>query len=1614
MKSIAFFDLEINPQNHQICDVGSVKSDGTSFHENSIPRLLEFIRNEDFICGHNVFKHDLQYIQQITGNKIFGLQNTIDTLFLSPLLFPSYPYHRLLKDDKLNKEEQSNPLNDAKKAMDLFYDEAAAFDNLAESIKTIYYNLLHGQKEFACFFSYLNYASPLSTQDLESLIWFSFENKICQGANLSKFIASNSVALAYCLSLVFISDRYSITPPWVLHTFPDVDRLMFLLRNNPCVTGCSYCDEALDPVKALERYFGHSSFRSYDGKPLQEHAVRAAVNNKSLLAVFPTGGGKSITFQVPALMSGDNAKALTVVISPLQSLMKDQVDNLEKNGIISAVTINGMLDPVERQNAIERVEGTKKDTAVANILYISPESLRSITIEKLLLGRKIARFVIDEAHCFSSWGQDFRVDYLYIGEFIKTLQEKKGLTDKIPVSCFTATAKQKVIEDIRTYFKEKLDLDLEVYRASASRTNLHYKVFPKENEEDKYAEVRRLLEEKQCPTIIYVSRTRKAAQLAKQLCDDGFNARAYHGKMETEEKVQNQNDFILGEVDIIVATSAFGMGVDKDNVGMVIHFQISDSLESYVQEAGRAGRKESITGDCYILFNEEDLDKHFLLLNQTKLDCKEINQIWKAIKELDRKRGQVKSSALEIARKAGWDDSVRDIETRVTTAIAALEDAGYIKRGQNMPQVFANSILSKTAQEAIDKINGSPKFIEKDKEKAARIIKALFASKSKRLATDESAESRIDYIADRLALQREDVSRIVTLLRDENILAKTKDMTAFVKRNESINRSLTIVEKFRSLEEFFLREIDEGEHTYNLKELNEKAAAEGCMDVTPNKINIILNFWSIKNWIKKHTLPLTKNHIKIGLSQEKSELRDKMCKRHFLARFIVEHLFKKVNNLQDIKEQGDEVLIEFSVLELKEAAQNDEGLFTGMVSIEDIEDTLFYLSRIDAIKIEGGFLVIYNRLVINRLETNNQIQYKKSDYEKLDQFYQSKVHQIHIVGEYAKKMIDNYNEALQFVDDYFRLNYNSFLNKYFPGTDRQKEIKRTMTPAKFQQIFGELSLEQHEIVLDKDNKLIVVAAGPGSGKTRVLVHKLASLLLMEDVKHEQLLMLTFSRAAATEFKKRLLHLIGNAANFVGIKTFHSYCFDLVGKVGNLEKSDSILQIAFEKIKNRDVERSSITKSVLVVDEAQDMNVHEYELVKALMDQNEDMRVILVGDDDQNIYGFRGADSKFMQQIIIEGNAKKYTLNKNYRSKANIVSIANQWASQIKGRLKELPIIADDENDGNIHIVRYGETNFIAPLVESIKSTDLAGSTCVLTRTNDEAVQISGMLIRDGYSAKLIQTNDGFSLYNLQELRFFTDCLNGNTNSPIIVDEDWNNGKRELVKKFQSSNKLDWCKVIIKDFEIANPVKRYKTDWKTYLVESKFEDFIQINGETIYVSTIHKAKGREFDNVFILLDDFDAHAEDCKRQLYVAMTRAKSSLTIHYNGKYLQGLIANKLTSTFDSYIYQTPNYLCCNLSHKDVQLRYFSFIQRRLESVQAGATLICKEEGLAINNGDFILKFSNKFKEAINHYEGRGYKIDSAKINFNVFWKNPENEQEVQIVLPEIHFKKIEHSPVSK
>ncbi len=1596
MKALTFFDTEVS-NNSKILAIGAIKTTGETLHTSQKTEFIDFIERSHYICGHNIFKHDLKQLK-IHPEK-YNLQ-AIDTLYLSALLFPNKPYHRLLKDDKLLSDELNNPVNDAKKAKDVFYDCLFAFNKLPEKLQHIYYLLLHSSQEFNAFFHYIDFSSLYSASPL---IYEYFNKQFCNDAPLDAFILKHPLALAYCLALINCDNPESITPAWVSLSLPKVNQIMYLLRNKPC-SGCDYCDKHLHSTTALQHFFGFPSFRKFSGVGLQEDAVNAAITGKSLLAIFPTGGGKSLTFQLPALIAGQNINALTVVISPLQSLMKDQVDNLEKNGISQSVTINGMLDPIERSQSIKRVaDGSAK------LLYISPELLRSKTIERLLLGRNIVRFVIDEAHCFSSWGQDFRVDYLYIGDFIKHLQTQKKSPHPIAVSCFTATARTKVIADICAYFKEKLNLDLQIFKTNASRTNLHYQVYECQNEAEKYTHLRNLIHSNNCPSIVYVSRTQKAYKLAKKLQADGFNAKPYHGKMDSKEKSKNQNDFLAGAIQIMVATSAFGMGVDKKDIGMVVHYEISDSLENYVQEAGRAGRDEAINADCFVLFNADDLNKHFILLNQTKLSVKEIQQIWRAIKKITKYRKHVSNSALEIARMAGWDDNVVEIETRVITAIAALEHAHYLKRGQNNPQIFANSILCQNAMQAIDKINASNRFDKQQKVKAIRIIKKLFSSKSTKHANDEKAESRVDYISDHLGIVKQEVIKIITLLRAEEILADTKDLTAFILKDSTINHSLAIVQAYAALENFLLPVLKEQETLFNLKELNEQAAINKCETITPYKIKTILNFWSIQNWIKYKTQSYSSNHLSILCLQAKNVLVKKLRKRHILAEYIVQYLFSKLpNKHKKQQKQQKEILVEFSVHDLKKHYSKHNSLFKIDASISDIEDALFYLSRIQAIKIDGGFLVIYNKLSIDRLETNNQIQYKKDDYQQLHEFYQSKMAQIHIVGEYATRMLADYQDALNFVEDYFQLNYRHFLKKYFPGS-RKNELTRNITPQKFKQLFGELSPRQLKIINDNKHQNITIAAGPGSGKTRVLVHKMASLLLLEDIKHEQLLMLTFSRAASTEFSLRLRELIGNAAHFIDIKTFHSYCFDLLGTVGNLQKSENIIAKTLKRIKNNKIEPNRITKTVVLIDEAQDMDKHEYALIKALMQQNLGLRVIAVGDDDQNIYTFRGADSKYFIQFMQAKSAKKYELIENYRSKNNLVAFTNKFANRIKQRFKNSDIVAIQNDCGHIHICHYPHKQLIMPLVHDVILSKLAGTTAILCKTNDQALQITGLLNQQNIAAKLIQSNDNFNLLDLQEIRTFLTDLNLRPNDVIIPPDHWNEAKRQIHQKCKTSSTYPLCKQLLTNFQQINTKSKYYSDLIAYISESKLEDFTIHNSQTISVSTIHKAKGKEFDNVYLMLDNFNNSNDDNKRQLYVAMTRAKNNLRIHYNGNYLNNLQVDNCEYHQKQEPATAVSHLTYHLTHQDIVLSYFDYIQKRIDGLISGTALIPQQNTLANSQMQTVVKFSKKFQTQIASLAQQGFKLTAAKINFIVYWRSKDEagelSKEIKIILPEVCFQ---------
>lgn len=378
----------------------------------------------------------------------------------------------------------------------------------------------------------------------------------------------------------------------------------------------------------LKKYFSFSEFR-----PGQLPIVLSLLERKDTLAILPTGGGKSICFQVPALIF----PGTTIVISPLISLMQDQVEHLlAKN--IPATFLNSQLSRVERMSRLKNLAAGQY-----KLLYLAPESLANQQLLKICQQLEISFLVVDEAHCVSIWGHQFRPSYLKIPEFLKKINKSPK---KILVSAFTATATPRVKMEICKHLE--LD-DPKIFLQSFLRENL---IFHNLLCADVFAKnlllFKVLKQHRHSPTIIYCS-TRLACQQLKNLLEKFSFAlqrkiAIYHGGLEKKQRQEIQAQFLSNQLDLIIATNAFGMGVDKDNINLVLHYQIPASLENYYQEAGRAGRNGQLSY-CYLLYLPSDLDIQAGLINKSF-----------ATDDLELNKAQAKRQQIEIEKLKRMED----------------------------------------------------------------------------------------------------------------------------------------------------------------------------------------------------------------------------------------------------------------------------------------------------------------------------------------------------------------------------------------------------------------------------------------------------------------------------------------------------------------------------------------------------------------------------------------------------------------------------------------------------------------------------------------------------------------------------------------------------------------------------------------------------------------------------------------------------------------------------------------------------------------------------------------------------------------------------------------------
>lgn len=354
-------------------------------------------------------------------------------------------------------------------------------------------------------------------------------------------------------------------------------------------------------------------------RPGQEQVIRSLLNGQNTLAIMPTGAGKSLCYQVPALY----LTGTTIIVSPLISLMKDQREKMEDFGL-EAFEFNSTLSSKKIQENFEKLNAESEDQE--QFIYTTPERLENPEFLESLKQISIDFVVIDEAHCVSQWGHDFRPAYLSIARFLKEIGQP-------PVLALTATATPEVVEDIQ----KQLDLkDLKVFRAGLERDNLFLEAQHFENEDQKKEALLHFLKEHQGSGIIYAATVKAVEEIHEFLSENSIDSLMYHGKLKASLREQNQNEFMNNSPRLMVATNAFGMGIDKSDIRFVVHFHFPGSLEAYYQEAGRAGRDGEFS-DCLLMYLKKDKSTQSLFLARKYPTMEELTLLYRSLQRQTQK-----------------------------------------------------------------------------------------------------------------------------------------------------------------------------------------------------------------------------------------------------------------------------------------------------------------------------------------------------------------------------------------------------------------------------------------------------------------------------------------------------------------------------------------------------------------------------------------------------------------------------------------------------------------------------------------------------------------------------------------------------------------------------------------------------------------------------------------------------------------------------------------------------------------------------------------------------------------------------------------------------------------
>jgi ATP-dependent DNA helicase RecQ len=1535
-------DLEVGRESGRINSFAAVRGDTGQAYTyrggdlaKALARLDEFAEGAVFVLGHNLMGFDAPHLEAAKPDLRLLKLPRVDTLRLNPLAFPRNPYHHLVKhyqDGQLKRGRRNDPELDARLTLEVFADQQRVLREAAPDLLTAWHWLASRDATGSgidAFFATVRRQARPTDQEARAAIETRLRGEACamQGAKALDEGGRSGWPLAYALAWLSVAGGNSVMPPWVRHQFPEAGTLVRRLRDTPCGEAtCAWCRERHDARKELKRWFGFDAYRPeprQDGRSMQEAIVEAAMRGEPVLGILPTGTGKSVCYQIPALSRYEKTGALTVVISPLVALMADQVAGLQARGINSCAAINSLLSMPERADVLDRVR--LGDIA---ILLIAPEQLRSRTVRKALEQREIGAWVLDEAHCLSKWGHAFRPDYRYVGRFIR---EKARGGSVPPLLCLTATAKLDVVEDIVGYFRRELGVELRIFDGGSKRDNLEFEVVPTSPAE-KWPHIHQLLQ-KHLPAdapggaIVYCATRRGTEEVARFLTAKEERADYFHGGLPPETKKNVQERFIRGDLRVISATNAFGMGIDKPDVRLVIHADVPGSLENYLQEAGRAGRDRE-EARCVLLYTPEDVERQFGMSARSRLTAAEIQAILRALRRIDYKKrlkGLVVATTGEILAEEEDGTFERDTatdDTRVRTAVAWLEEATLLTREENDVQIFPSSLQVASIPEAREKLEKRVP-LEAYRVQLLKIVETLIAADADEGITTDELMAATGLSSERVRYALHDLDRL-------GIARNDTALTAFV--HYGVERSSQKrLEEAAYLEKSLIDELRQagtdlavGEGSFlHLRQATQRLKEAGHTEALPERLWRILNGLAADGRSEEAGVGSLRvrrvdgETVQVVLQRKWSDVAKTAELRRAAAGCLLAHLLSRL----PAGLRGTDLLAETTLGELREALEGDALLKAQLKDpVKAMERALLWLHELEVLRLNKGLAVFRTAMTIRLVPEKRG--FGRAEFEPLKLHYDEQVVQIHVMAEYVARGIERMADALRLAVDYFSLKRDEFIRRWLPN--REKELERQTTPASWRAIVESLANPvQQRIVTDRGAQNLLVLAGPGSGKTRVLVHRIAYLVRAMRESPRGMLALAYNRHAAVEIRRRLAALIGEDARGVTVLTCHALAMRLAGLsfAGRAQKIDdevlrtvipqavALLKGAGLPFEEADEQRERLLAGFrwILVDEYQDIEADQYELISALAgrtldDPERKLNLFAVGDDDQNIYAFNGASVEFIRRFEADYQSKPAFLTENYRSSRHIVTAANLLIEPARNRMKAGHPIGVDRarakappggewqsrdpvGKGRVQILPAGtdaRTQAIAVMTELQRLAHLApewswSKVAVIAREWKFLDPVRAYCELNGIPAQMAN-DEPPNFWRLRETQALLDWLRDSEAkliSPIAIG-GW------LAQQPQNR----WLALIEEaageyaaETSGEEMPREHFIEW---LAEWGRESRRRQNG--LMLLTAHRAKGLEFDHVVVLDGNWDqvSRGEDAdapRRLFYVAMTRAKQTLTL---------------------------------------------------------------------------------------------------------------------------------------